>query len=138
MNSSTECEPRFGRALLLGWFENTVVLKLQMSAKSSSVSLLLECFSPTVVYPVNWEEGTVPWETAALAAKEKCSIYHAGEEKGRARVACKAGPRRAAVFTDFSSSVHMRLSVHSSMPVTRVEVSEVATPNPAEIKSSGV
>lgn len=53
--------------------------------------------------------------------------------KGRA--AWNNGPRGAAVLTDLSP---VRFSVHSSFPVTRVEVSEVATPNPAEIKSPGV
>lgn len=46
-------------------------------------------FSPTGVHPVNWEGGTVPLKTAALAAKERCSIYHAGEEKG---LPVKLGP----------------------------------------------
>lgn len=51
-----------------------VVLELQTYAKSSSICILLECFSPTGVHPVNWEGGTVPLKTAALAAKERCSI----------------------------------------------------------------
>lgn len=65
------------------------MLELQTSAKSSSVCILLECFSPTGVHPVNWEGGTVPLKTAALAAKERYSIYHAGEEKG---LPIKLGP----------------------------------------------
>lgn len=35
-----------------GWFVNMLVLKLQASAESADVFLLLECFSPTVVHPV--------------------------------------------------------------------------------------
>lgn len=84
-----------------------------------------------MVHPVNWEGGNVSLETAALEAKEKCStmlVRRKGEEG-------LPGPRRGAIFC---SPLHMRLSVHSSIPVMRVEVSEVATPNPAEIKSPGV
>lgn len=50
-NCCTECKPLW-KGPSPGWFVNMLVLKLQASAESTDVFLLLECFSPTVVHPV--------------------------------------------------------------------------------------
>lgn len=83
------------------------MLELQTSAKNSSVCILLECFSPTGVHPVNWEGGTIPLKTAVLAAKERCSIYHAGEEKG---LPIKLGPGEQLFSRFLLPSPHEALS----------------------------
>lgn len=73
-----------------------------------------------------------PSENSCSSSKDR---HGAGEEEGEG---CREqGPRRAAVLRALRPSP-ARLSVHSSLPVMRVEVSEVATPSPAEIKSPGV
>lgn len=56
-------------------------------------------FPPTVVYPVNWEGGTVPWKTAAWQQRRNALSTMLVRREGEQGL-----PRRAAVFTDFCSS----------------------------------
>lgn len=92
-------------------------------------------FPPTVVHQLKLGKRECPSKISCSSSKGR---YHAGEEKG-AGLPVKLGPGRAAVFKDFCPlSEIVRPWFTLPIPVMRVEVSEVATPNPAEIKSPGV
>lgn len=72
-----------------GWFVNMVVLKLQASAKSSSVFLLFECFFfPLWSTQLKLRRRECPSENSCSSSKDK---YHADEEKGRG-LPVKLGP----------------------------------------------
>lgn len=74
-----------------------------------------------------------PSENSCLSSKDR---HRAGEEEGEGCLEQRAQESSCVHRSLFPSPV--RLSVHSSLPVMRVEVSEVTTPNPAEIKSPAV
>lgn len=109
------------------------VMKLQASAKSFSVFILLEWSFPcSALSSWIWVGENVPPENSCSSSQGQASCWPGRRE----RVACRAEPWRAAVFS--LAPLNLRFTVHSCIPAMRVGVSEVATPNPAEIMSPGV
>lgn len=96
----TDCKPPAGRVPCPGWFVTMAVMKLQPSGKSSSVSILLDCFF--LLHSTQLELGGrgCPHEKSCCSSKGQVSCWR----RERGRVACQAGPRRAVVFTVLLSS----------------------------------
>ena len=96
----TDCKPPTGRVPCPGWFVTMAVMKLQPSGKSSIVFILLNCFFPLHSTQLELGRRECPHEKSWSSSKGQVSCWQ-GE---RERVACQAGPRRAAVFTVLLSS----------------------------------